>query len=161
MNEILASTPSAVPPRIEMPPLPPYQYAQHAPVEMLPPNYQQQTQQYQQQQGPSTPAYQPVQAQNAEPLAPVQPAYAASNESLLNSRDKLIAKAKAFKEGQDLKQKHEAPQQLSMNVDPNEQQSLEEARRIAREVLSSPFANQNLEVPAFIRRRQNAENQER
>jgi cell division protein FtsZ len=47
-----------------------------------------------------------------------------------------------------------------MNVDPTEQ-SLEEARRMAREVLSSPFSSQNLEVPAFIRKRQGEANQDR
>ena len=82
--------------------------------------------------------------------APVMSAEATA----INSRDMLIAKAKAFKESQELKSKHQHPEQLSMNVDPNEHQSLEEARRMAREVLSSPFANQNLEVPAFIRKRQ-------
>jgi cell division protein FtsZ len=70
----------------------------------------------------------------------------------------LIAKAKAFKETQSLAQKHAGqPEQLSMNMETAEQQSLEEARRMAREVLSSPFTNQNLEVPAFIRKRQGIE----
>jgi len=118
-------------PRIEMPTLPPAYQAVATPVE------------------------------SADHLAPVPPAFMPTSEGLLSSRDKLIAKAKAFKESQDLKQKHEHPQQLSMNVDPAEQQSLEEARRIAREVLSSPFANQNLEVPAYIRKRQAMDNQER
>ncbi|MNY67809.1 hypothetical protein D3C86_2054670 [compost metagenome] len=65
----------------------------------------------------------------------------------------LLAKARAFKESQELKARHHNPEQLSMNVD-QEQQSLEEARRMAREVLSSPFSSQNLEVPAFIRKKQ-------
>ena len=82
-------------------------------------------------------------------------------ENLLSARDKLIAKAKAFKESQDLRQRHDQPQQLSLNMDATEQQSLEEARKMAREVLSSPFANQNLEVPAFIRKKQALENQDR
>jgi cell division protein FtsZ len=64
-----------------------------------------------------------------------------------------MAKARAYKESQELKARHTAPEQLSMNVD-HEQQSLEEARKMAREVLSSPFSNQNLEVPAFIRKKQ-------
>jgi cell division protein FtsZ len=74
----------------------------------------------------------------------------------LSSRDILLAKARAFKESQEIKSKYTQPEQLSMNVD-LEQQSLEEARRLAREVLSSPFTNQNLEVPAFIRKRQSME----
>lgn len=84
---------------------------------------------------------------------------AATGESAL-ARDMLIAKARAFKETQELKQKHtsSSPEQLSMNVESTEQ-SLEDARRMAREVLSSPFSNQNLEVPAFIRKRQAELNQ--
>lgn len=74
----------------------------------------------------------------------------------LSSRDILLAKARAFKESQEIKSKYTQPEQLSMNVD-LEQQSLEDARRLAREVLSSPFTNQNLEVPAFIRKRQSLE----
>ena len=88
-------------------------------------------------------------------LAPEQTAQ--ENRSLYeqaaSSRDLLIAKARAFKENQE-KTKAQLPEQLSMNVDSLEQQSLEEARRLAREILSSPFTSQNLEVPAFIRKKQ-------
>lgn len=70
----------------------------------------------------------------------------------INSRDLLLAKAKAFKESQELKTKYQTPEQLAMNID--QDTSLDEARRMAREVLTSPFAQQNLEVPAFIRKRQ-------
>jgi len=72
----------------------------------------------------------------------------------LSPRDLLMAKARAFKESQDLKSKYTQPEQLTLNMD-QDQQSLEEARRMARDVLSSPFTSQNLEVPAFIRKRQN------
>lgn len=75
-----------------------------------------------------------------------------TEHGLLSSRDLLLAKAKAFKESQELKTKHHAPEQLTMNIE--QDGSLEEARRMAREVLTSPFAQQNLEVPAFIRKRQ-------
>ncbi|MEK6773713.1 MAG: cell division protein FtsZ [Bdellovibrionota bacterium] len=77
------------------------------------------------------------------------------SESAVNSRDLLLAKAKAFKDSQELKAKYNQPEQLAMNMESDP--SLEEARRMAREVLSSPFGNQNLEVPAFIRKRQNLE----
>ncbi len=80
---------------------------------------------------------------------PIQP----QTEAGVSPRDLLLAKARAFKESQELKARHNSPEQLSMNVD-HEQQSLEEARRMAREVLSSPFSSQNLEVPAFIRKKQ-------
>ncbi len=97
--------------------------------------------------------------------ASVMPAYIpVNNEVGINARDMLIAKAKAFKETQILHQKHNQPEQLSMNIEASttattpaahsENVALEEARRMAREVLSSPFAGQNLEVPAFIRKRQ-------
>lgn len=70
----------------------------------------------------------------------------------LSSRDMLLAKARAFRESQGLKAKYQSPEQLSMNIE--REASVEEARRMAREVLSSPFATQNLEVPAFIRKKQ-------
>ncbi|MGE5086128.1 MAG: cell division protein FtsZ [Bacillota bacterium] len=90
----------------------------------------------------------PMQA-HQEVAVPIQPQV----ETGVSPRDLLLAKARAFKESQDLKNRHNNPEQLSMNVD-HEQQSLEEARRMAREVLSSPFSSQNLEVPAFIRKKQ-------
>ena len=86
---------------------------------------------------------------NQEVATPIQP----QADVGVSPRDLLLAKARAFKESQDLKSRHNNPEQLSMNVD-HEQQSLDEARRMAREVLSSPFSSQNLEVPAFIRKKQ-------
>jgi cell division protein FtsZ len=141
MNSVLANIPSAQAPAVVIPKI------EIPPIEITPPAYQAQPQ--------------PI-VETADPLTPVQPAYmSAPSEGILTARDKLIAKAKAFKESQDLKSKYEHPEQLSMNVEANEAQSLEEARRIAREVLSAPFQNQNLEVPAFIRKRQNIESQDR
>ncbi|OYZ18792.1 MAG: cell division protein FtsZ [Bdellovibrio sp. 28-41-41] len=81
------------------------------------------------------------------------PSVISPNESLLNARDMLMAKARAFKESQDLKSKHVGPEQLSMMME-NESASLEEARKMARDVLSSSFHGQNLDVPSFIRKRQ-------
>lgn len=95
------------------------------------------------------PQAQPAPVMQAEAPTPLQP-----EPTALSAREMLLAKARAYKESQDLKAKHNQPEQLSMNME-QEQQSLEDARRMAREVLSSPFANQNLEVPAFIRKRQN------
>ncbi|HEY8270084.1 MAG TPA: cell division protein FtsZ [Pseudobdellovibrionaceae bacterium] len=85
--------------------------------------------------------------------APVMPEAPHPSEAAFSPRDLLMAKARAFKESQELKARHNPPEQLSMNVD-QEKQSLEEARKMAREVLSSPFSGQNLEVPAFIRKKQ-------
>ncbi|WP_415063310.1 cell division protein FtsZ [Bdellovibrio sp.] len=107
---------------------------------------------------PVTPQMAQQAAQNVMPQAPQQTQEVATPiqpqvETTVSPRDMLLAKARAFKESQDLKARHNNPEQLSMNVD-HEQQSLEEARRMAREVLSSPFSSQNLEVPAFIRKKQ-------
>ncbi len=107
---------------------------------------------------PVTPQMAQQAAQNVMPQAPQQTQEVATPiqpqvETAVSPRDMLLAKARAFKESQDLKARHNNPEQLSMNVD-HEQQSLEEARRMAREVLSSPFSSQNLEVPAFIRKKQ-------
>lgn len=87
----------------------------------------------------------PAPVETATPLAPVDAGAA-------NSRDLLMAKMKAFKESEQIKAKYNQPEQLSMNI---EDPSLEEARKMAREVLSSPFSGQNLEVPSFIRKKQN------
>lgn len=62
-------------------------------------------------------------------------------------RDLLIAKAKAFRENQDVKTRGEG------NSSPVDETALEEARRLAREALRNPFS-QNFEVPAFLRRKQ-------
>jgi cell division protein FtsZ len=80
----------------------------------------------------------------------VTPAKPGLGESVLSPRDMLFAKVRAFRETQEIKARHQQPEQLSMNVD----SELEEARKMAREVLSSPFASQSLEVPAFIRKKQ-------
>jgi cell division protein FtsZ len=124
-------------PRIELPPLPPL------------PSF-----------APQQQALPPIPQQVVEPIQEVEaimPAPTSYEESLLTTRDSLIAKAKAFKEMQELKAKHNTPEQLSMKIENMDQQSLEEARKMAREVLSSPFTSQNLEVPAFIRKRQSIE----
>lgn len=100
------------------------------------------------------PVYMPAAPHSsAESISPV------ANQEVLSARDLLIAKAKAFRDTQDFKNKqNQSPEQLTMNVETSEQQSLEDARRMAREVLSSPFSSQNLEVPAFIRKRQGDQN---
>jgi cell division protein FtsZ len=123
------------------------QYQAQAPVQASPseaPQYQ----------APSYPAPSQPSSAVAAPHSPAPQAAAPNpSEATPSPRDVLMAKARAYKESQELKARHTAPEQLSMNVD-HEQQSLEEARKMAREVLSSPFSNQNLEVPAFIRKKQ-------
>lgn len=75
-----------------------------------------------------------------EPIVPSAP-------TPQTSREMLIAKAKAFKERTN-------PEQLSMNVDHAEMAALEEARKAAREAIQTQYGS-NIEVPAFIRKRQN------
>ncbi len=102
------------------------------------------------------PVQQPV-APAVNPQAPVsapmeaiqpeaQPAVLSADEGV-TARDLLLAKAKAFRESQENKVRQTQPEQLSMDVD------LDEARKMAREVATSPFP-QNLDVPAFIRKKQ-------
>lgn len=68
-------------------------------------------------------------------------------------RDVLLAKARQYRESQNLRQSQPQPEQLSMNVQDG-QNSLEMARRLANEVVKSPFDMKNLDVPAFLRRKQ-------
>ena len=89
----------------------------------------------------------------ATPIAPIAPELDKNS-----SRDLLMAKMRAFKESQDIQAKHQQnPEQLSMNMESHSQDSLEEARRMAREVLATPFNQANFEVPAFIRKKQGFE----
>ncbi|MEY4617275.1 MAG: cell division protein [Pseudomonadota bacterium] len=63
-------------------------------------------------------------------------------------RDLLIAKARSFRETQDVRTR--GTEGSGVNMD---EAALEEARRLAREALRNPFS-QNFEVPAFLRRKQ-------
>ncbi len=69
-------------------------------------------------------------------------------------RDILLAKARAYRESQTNKQqKFGQQEQLAMDVENNEA-SLEAARRMANEIVKSPFDTRNLEVPTYLRRKQ-------
>jgi cell division protein FtsZ len=67
-----------------------------------------------------------------------------------NSRDMLIAKAKAYRE-QALKQRELPTEQLSMEM------SLDHNAPKANVDLSSPFDQSNLDVPTYLRRKQRSE----
>jgi cell division protein FtsZ len=108
---------------------------------------------------PAQPTHQPVMPpQEAPAVAPimndgsemqrkfqdnVQP-----NESGALPRDLLIAKARAFRDNQEVRTR--GNETTGVNMD---EAALEEARRLAREALRNPFS-QNFEVPAFLRRKQ-------
>ncbi len=102
---------------------------------------------------PTAPSIETQPAPAPAPVAQATPAPAVLNsDEALTARDLLLAKARAFRENQEMKSRQPQPEQLTMNVD-MERESLEEARRLAREVATSPFP-QNLDVPAFIRKKQ-------
>ena len=67
-------------------------------------------------------------------------------------RDILLAKVRQYRESQSATRKPQ-PEQLSMNVEHTEN-PLETARRLANEIVKSPFDSKNLDVPAFLRRKQ-------
>ncbi len=66
-------------------------------------------------------------------------------------RDLLIAKARAYREAQGAQMGSQEPQQLSMQMD-EPMDSLQHARRMAEDVVKSPFDSDNLDVPAYLRR---------
>jgi cell division protein FtsZ len=103
---------------------------------------------------PSTPA--PMVEESVAPVIdPGHPQYnaeAAAHAAAANSRDMLIAKAKAYRE-QALKQRELPTEQLSMEM------SLDHnaAAKAAAADLSSPFDQSNLDVPTYLRRKQRNE----
>lgn len=73
-------------------------------------------------------------------------------------RDILLAKARAYRDHQVRPEPSSAqPEQLSMNVE-EAVDPLALARKMAQEVGKSPFENENLEVPSFLRRKKNLDN---
>lgn len=102
----------------------------------------------------------PIEApQMREPMmAPEQPAAVApTEEEKALPRDLLLAKARAYRENQEKKAKEPKSEQLSMHMEQAES-SLEKARRLAHEIVKSPFDQTgDLEVPTYLRRKQEAE----
>lgn len=64
-------------------------------------------------------------------------------------RDLLLAKVRQYRESQI--QRQAQPEQLSMDV--GNESPLEAARRLASEIVKSPFDSRNLDIPAFLRRK--------
>lgn len=68
-------------------------------------------------------------------------------------RDLLIAKAKAYREKQAQRDTTtDSSRQLSMPMD--EAEALNQAKKMAEEVVKSPFDNDNLDVPSYLRKQQ-------
>ncbi|MEK7356177.1 MAG: cell division protein FtsZ, partial [Bdellovibrionota bacterium] len=100
----------------------------------------------------------PIQAAQMQPLSETDlnlngsfPAETVQSEKPL-PRDVLLAKARQYRDTQALRQRQGTPEQLSMDVE-NGVGSLEMARRLANEIVKSPFDTKNLDVPAFLRRK--------
>lgn len=76
-------------------------------------------------------------------------------EETLLPRDILLAKARAYRENQKRKDMTgPGPEQLQMNVNPEEESALEAAKRMASKSVHSPFDARTLDVPTYIRRQQ-------
>lgn len=73
-------------------------------------------------------------------------------------RDILLAKARAYRESQAKARGAHAPEQLAMDVESGES-ALDMARRLAQEVVKSPFDTKSLDVPTYLRRKQQGEDQ--
>jgi cell division protein FtsZ len=67
-------------------------------------------------------------------------------------RDLLLQKVRQYRESQARRAGAPQPEQLQMNVEGPES-SLEAARRLASEIVRSPFDPKNLDVPTFLRRK--------
>jgi cell division protein FtsZ len=103
------------------------------------------------QQAPLMYAQAPVPQQMMPPLPEVPPPIPRA----ALPRDILLAKARAYRESQGQRAREAQPEQLTMNVENTELAALENARKMAKDVVKSPFDQQSLEVPAYLRRRQN------
>ena len=74
-------------------------------------------------------------------------------------RDILLQKVRQYRESQARRAGSPTPEQLSMEVEGPES-SLEAARRLASEIVRSPFDPKNLDVPTFLRRKNREEETE-
>lgn len=91
---------------------------------------------------------QPEQMHGQNAQEPTSESQAQSNDRPL-PRDILLAKVRQYRESQN--QRQPQPEQLSMDV--GNESPLEAARRLASEIVKSPFDSRNLDIPAFLRRK--------
>lgn len=76
-----------------------------------------------------------------------------NQDDKLLPRDILLQKVRQYRESQTHQRGQPTPQQLSMDVE-NGENPLDAARRLANEIVKSPFDAKNLDIPAFLRRKQ-------
>ena len=94
--------------------------------------------------------------QPVEPL-PQEMSVSEQDASAKLPRDILLAKAKAYRDIQARKSSENQPVQLSMDVE--NEDPLVTARNMAKEMASSPFDDKDLDVPAYLRKKQNSESE--
>jgi hypothetical protein len=85
------------------------------------------------------------------------PAQMNTDEKML-PRDILLQKVRQYRENQTHQrgpQTQPLAQQLAMDVE-NSENPLDAARRLANEIVKSPFDAKNLDIPAFLRRKSNS-----
>ena len=99
----------------------------------------------------------PVVASEPVPVAPNVPMneevtqeMASTEDEKILPRDMLLAKAKAYREKQTTNTTSQ--EQLSLNM--NSEENSDGTRKLSKDVIRSPFNNEDLEVPAYIRRQQ-------
>lgn len=141
----------------EVPPVPnftkeePTMVIESASTEVNTPSIPQQTPQR------DVPSYQQVESPKETSFAESyssQPVEEVKKEAKPLPRDLLLAKVRAYRESQEHKDA-DKPEQLSMPVENDHNDDpLEAARKLAQEVVRTPYDSQSLEVPAYIRRQQ-------
>jgi cell division protein FtsZ len=91
-------------------------------------------------------------AEKANEAERIKPSEVAESDRSLLPRDRLIAKARAYRQsrGPD-EMTDEKQEQLVMDIE-HKESPLEEARRLAERVSKSPFDPKTLDIPAYIRR---------
>ncbi len=123
----------------------PMEYAQTIQPQAAPTYAQQPAQSFAQEEGPTLNLNGsiPPQAEGEKPLP----------------RDILLQKVRQYRESQARRAGAPQPEQLQMDVEGPES-SLEAARRLASEIVRSPFDPKNLDVPTFLRRKSRDEESE-
>ncbi len=130
----------------QMPQMNQQQPAQYSTQPMQPQEYQQQQMMPQPPMTPTAKTESQQQPQQQQVLKDGQPAPL--------PRDVLLAKVKAYRDSQGATSMP-SPEQLRMDF--QQEDPVEAARKLAQEVVKSPFDSQSLDVPAYIRRQQRQE----
>jgi len=98
----------------------------------------------------------PVREAKLEEEAPERLSPISSDERAVLPRDILLAKARAYRESQTKHEISSQPEQLSMKMEDDSEQ-LNLARRMAQDVGKAPFSREDLEVPAYLRRKKGSD----